>query len=263
MIGARPQPYRTPQATPGIGDPVAEVLAGPEPFVWGHGGLKMSPAQAAAMRERGLARTRTDYSPIQHWTQGLARVSDNIFGALEAKRADKALEASAEADRGLMEAMVAGGVDDATIARALMDPNVGDGVKQFAGMEYQRRMPAKAPAPTELEKLMAAAGIERGSDEWNSQINAELLNRRDPFTTFTGPTVGYTGRQSGLAAALGGGDSSGAAPTGSPPAEAVAALKRGEGTPEQFDEMFGPGAAARVMGGGGGGNVTSGFLDGL
>jgi hypothetical protein len=33
------------------------------------------------------------------------------------------------------------------------------------------------------------------------------------------------------------------------PQEAIEALKRGEGTPEQFDQMFGQGAAARAMGG--------------
>lgn len=33
------------------------------------------------------------------------------------------------------------------------------------------------------------------------------------------------------------------------PPEAAEALRRGEGTPEQFDQMFGPGSAARVMGG--------------
>lgn len=42
------------------------------------------------------------------------------------------------------------------------------------------------------------------------------------------------------------------------PQEAVDALRRGEGTPAQFDEMFGQGAAARIMGGGGG-NATGGF----
>ncbi len=34
-----------------------------------------------------------------------------------------------------------------------------------------------------------------------------------------------------------------------PPAEAVQALRSGQGTPAQFDEIFGTGAAARVMGG--------------
>lgn len=35
----------------------------------------------------------------------------------------------------------------------------------------------------------------------------------------------------------------------SPPAEAVQALRSGHGTPAQFDEIFGSGAAARVLGG--------------
>lgn len=47
---------------------------------------------------------------------------------------------------------------------------------------------------------------------------------------------------------------------GIPPA-AVEALRRGEGTPEQFDEMFGPGAAARIMGGAGS-NASGGFPPG-
>jgi hypothetical protein len=44
----------------------------------------------------------------------------------------------------------------------------------------------------------------------------------------------------------------------SPPPEAIEALRKGVGTPEQFDEAFGQGAAARVMGGGAS-NGTGGF----
>lgn len=43
-----------------------------------------------------------------------------------------------------------------------------------------------------------------------------------------------------------------------PPPEAIEALRRGEGSPQQFDEMFGPGSAARLMGGGVS-NGTGGF----
>lgn len=51
---------------------------------------------------------------------------------------------------------------------------------------------------------------------------------------------------------------------GSPPPEAIDELKRDPSAAAEFDEAFGQGAAARVLGqGGGGGNVTSGFLDGL
>ena len=60
---------------PGLGAGMAEPTT---PFVWAHGGLKMSPAEAAAMRQQGMARAQGDYSPVQHWTQGLARVADNV-----------------------------------------------------------------------------------------------------------------------------------------------------------------------------------------
>lgn len=238
-----------PQSAMAAVDPVAQALTPESAFTWAYGGLKMTPEQAAMQRQQGMARSRGDYSPIQNWTQGLARVADNVMGALDARRADKQLAAGAEADRALMEAIAGGGVDDAMIARALMDPNVGQGVKEFAGMEYAARRP-KAAAPTNIEKLMMARGIQPGTPEWNAGLDSAILNETDPFVTFQGPTYGYTGRQSGLAAAMGGGGPvSGAAQGASPPAEAVAALQRGEGTPEQFDEMFGQGAAARALGG--------------
>lgn len=56
-----------------------------------------------------------------------------------------------------------------------------------------------------------------------------------------------------------------AAPAPSVPPAAVDALRRGEGTAEQFDQMFGPGAAARALGNGGAGasRIGSNFLEGL
>lgn len=271
MIGARPNVMRSPYGTPGIGDdleiaralqPGLGVMPEPEEaFVWGHGGMKMTPQQAAMMRERGQSRMRGDYSPIQHWTQGLARVADNLLGAAEAKRADSAMQEGAEADRALMEAMVGGEIDDATIARALMDPNVGDGVKQFAGMEYKRRMPGKAPAPTEIEKLMMARGIQPGTPEWNRALDAAITGKTDPFTVLQTGTGTFMGPQSLVQQALqGGGGPTSGPPASSVPPEAVADLQSDPSPQAQreFDEVFGRGAAQRVLGGGGG-NVTDPF----
>lgn len=47
-------------------------------------------------------------------------------------------------------------------------------------------------------------------------------------------------------------------PVGNIPPEAIDDLRNGRGTPEQFDDIFGAGSAARVLGGGGG-NATGGF----
>jgi hypothetical protein len=57
---------------------------------------------------------------------------------------------------------------------------------------------------------------------------------------------------------VGGGGGASAPDTGGIPKEAADALRRGEGTREQFDSIFGPGAADRVLGGGAG-NGTGNF----
>lgn len=198
-------------------DPVVQELMKPaEPFVWGAGGAKLTPEQVAALRAQGEGMAASDFSPVGHWTQGLGRALSNLEGGLKVKRAERMEGENRARDAELAEAMAGGRVDDATIARVLMDPNAGAGVREFAGMEYAARRP-KASAPTELEKLMLAANIQRGSPEWNAQLTAELRNRRDPFTTFTGPTIGYVGPQSGLAAALGGGGQASVAQPGAEP----------------------------------------------
>lgn len=90
--------------------------------------------------------------------------------------------------------------------------------------------------------------------------NFEFLQRRDPalgeqylrseaqgplmaiegFDASGNPTKTFVPR-----GAIGGG----APPSVAPPAEAVSELRAGRGTPEQFDAIFGAGAAARAMGG--------------
>lgn len=214
MIGGMPM------AAYGAVDPVAQALMQQpdEPFVWGAGGAKMSPEQVAMLRAQGEGLVQSDYSPVGHWTQGLGRVVDNIDGGLKVKRA-KAMEGeNRDYQARMADALATGDIDDATIARVLMDPNASQGAQQFAAMQLKARQP-KATAPTELEKLMLARGMTPGTAEWNEQIEAELQNRRDPFATFVGGNIGYTGRQSGLAAALGGGGQvSGAAQTTQPPA---------------------------------------------
>lgn len=79
-------------------------------FVWGKGGRRMTPEDI--MRERAIAarQMQTDYSPIQSPWQGLARVADQVTGALRDKEARKASERNA--------------ADSATIAQLLANPDM-------------------------------------------------------------------------------------------------------------------------------------------
>lgn len=232
-------------------DPVAQaLLAEPaSPFVWGQGGAKLSPEQVAMLRAQGEQMAQSDFSPVGHWTQGLGRVLNNLEGGLKTKRAERMEGENRDYQARMAEALASGDVDNSTIARILMDPNAAGGARDYAAILMQSRQP-KVAAPTNIEKLMLARGIQPGSQEWNDNLSAALANEVDPFVTFQGPTIGYTGRQSGLAAAMGGGGQASGS-MGSPPAEAVAELQRDptEAARREFDEVFGQGAAARVLGG--------------
>lgn len=78
---------------PGIVAGLSQQPAGPA-FTWGKGGRRMTPEDIA--RERALAarQMQSDYSPVQHWTQGLGRVADSLLGALRDRNAQKAADAN-------------------------------------------------------------------------------------------------------------------------------------------------------------------------
>lgn len=72
-----------------------------DPFLWGEGGARLSPEDVARRQAEASDRVRrgADYSPVGHWTQGLARMSDSIIGALMDRSAGAAKTAGyAEAD---------------------------------------------------------------------------------------------------------------------------------------------------------------------
>lgn len=112
-----------------------------EPFVWGGSGERLTPeaikrqrAVAAAMLKNGM-----DYSPVQHWTQGLARVAQALVGGYEEGKLDKAERANAAADSATSQALVAqllGGASapSASPAQAPTAPTMagGDGARSMS-----------------------------------------------------------------------------------------------------------------------------------
>jgi hypothetical protein len=83
----------------------------PAPFVWGAGGAQMTPERIAA--ERKLAETLMqqgmDYSPVQHVTQGMARVAQALMGGYDYNRTNEAERANMAADRDMIKGWFGGG----------------------------------------------------------------------------------------------------------------------------------------------------------
>lgn len=97
-------PYGLPGATPDIAMLLSQSGSAPsQAFTWGSGGRRMTPDDIA--RERALAarQMKSDFSPVQHWTQGLGRVADNVLGALRDRKAQKAADANAADGRRIAE----------------------------------------------------------------------------------------------------------------------------------------------------------------
>ena len=82
-----------------------------DPFMWGEGGAMLSPQEVARRRQQSEGRLGrgADYSPVGHWTQGLARMSDSIIGAMMDKSAGAAEKAGQAGARERFEALMGGG----------------------------------------------------------------------------------------------------------------------------------------------------------
>lgn len=98
--------------------------------------------------------------------------------------------------------------------------------------------PAKLEALSTAGKIAADMGFKPGTPEYNAKVGEIWTASEAKPYVVGGETRLYQPKIGGPGQAVG----------GIPPG-AIDALKRGEGTPEQFDQMFGPGAAARAMGG--------------
>ena len=90
-------------------------------FVWGKAGAQLTPDEIAKRREiaAALIKNGMDYSPVGSWTQGAARVSQGILGALddrEATNAERTGRESEAADFASASAALAGVSPEAAAA---------------------------------------------------------------------------------------------------------------------------------------------------
>lgn len=224
LFGAKLPEYNT----PGIGDgafPMGQQQAMQAPFQWGQGGRRLTPEQIAAERAIAQSLMGSDYSPVQHWSQGLGRVADNVLGAFRDKDALKAQDEnqrySAEQLKaltnpsGLPSAMGGPGVSSPApgpnIAAMLADPYLDPNVKAVAQrqldmqtFEQKEKLKAQYAEPTPEERL-AQVAFPNDPARQLQFLQGVAANKEDPFVSVIGnDTFGsYAGRQSGLSAILG------------------------------------------------------------
>lgn len=86
------------------------------PFVWGSGGAQMTPTEIEAQRKvaQAMMAKGGDYSPVQSWTQGAARVAQAMFGGLMAHDANSAAKTNQEAEAQLLTSILGGGAPSAS-----------------------------------------------------------------------------------------------------------------------------------------------------
>jgi hypothetical protein len=80
------------------------------PFVWGSGGRKMTPEQIARQREiaEAMIAQAGDTSPVQHWTQGAARVAQALAGVVKERRANSAEQSANQSGMAALAAALGG-----------------------------------------------------------------------------------------------------------------------------------------------------------
>lgn len=97
-----------------------------EAFVWGSGGRKLSPAEAAREKEiaEALLSGAIDTSPVGHWLQGAARMGQALSGKIREGRANKASDEGRSAYTAKFNEVLGGASDPvASVASSLVAPS--------------------------------------------------------------------------------------------------------------------------------------------
>lgn len=179
-----------------------QLSAANAPFVWAQGGRRVTPDEIARQRLIAEEQTAGDYSPVGHWTQGLGRVLDGLEGGFAKRNLRRAEEANAAESDAVLQALLSGERDEASLLRAAANQYITPEARAIASS----LMP-KAWQPTnDLEKAAIEAGISRGSPQWVEIMNTAVQNKVDPWTNIVTGGESLMGRQSLIQQALGGGD---------------------------------------------------------
>lgn len=96
-------------------------MIGPsDSFVWGGAGAQLTPSQIDAQRKiaQAMMAQGGDFSPVQSWTQGAARVAQAMFGGMMARDANDAVKNNQAAEAQLISSVLGGGGPASSISTA-------------------------------------------------------------------------------------------------------------------------------------------------
>jgi hypothetical protein len=167
-------------------------------FVWGEGGQATTPEEVQRRRKlaQALLERGGDFSPVQHWTQGAARVANALSGALQMKYAsdDEAAskKAASEREMGLVGGLLGGepSVPAAGAAasapkmppdqvKAIIDANVPEADREYAYRMAQKEsnFDPNAVSPTGAKGLFQFTG---GTGKQYGLVGQQGDMRTDP-----------------------------------------------------------------------------------
>ncbi|WP_149576380.1 hypothetical protein [Xanthobacter oligotrophicus] len=171
----------------------------PETFVWGQGGAQLTPEEIARRREiaDALIKQGSDYSPVQHWAQGLARVANSVVGGLQARDADEAERAARASAQEKWQPIV-----DAMIGAPAAASPPSTSAAPVAPAVPAAAAPASAP-PAQAAPTTPAGpspGVRRVADAM-TQVASLDPNAGAPVPAAQSPTQPAAGTVPGLAEA--------------------------------------------------------------
>ncbi|MGI4744958.1 MAG: hypothetical protein ACRYGI_11365 [Janthinobacterium lividum] len=157
-------------------------------FVWGGSGERLTDADIAQreQQDRQQIASGMDFSPVQSWTQGAARVAQALVAKLDKGRTDAASAANVTANnQALASLSQAGGKSEANIAALLSDATLSDGVHDYAKVKLAGlNKPPKAL--NEFQQAQVDAGILPGSPQALALNLQYAQNKADPLQLIPG-----------------------------------------------------------------------------
>lgn len=152
-------------------------------FIWGDGGQQLTPEQIAAQQKiaQAMMLRGSDYSPVQHWTQGMARVAESLVGGLRERGANEAARANAASETELLSGLMTPQALSQPMGNAVQSAPVQAASPSTTGKIYANDEPSPLDPPSGRDRDLAIRTIvgEAGNEGTRGQnaVAAVIRNR--------------------------------------------------------------------------------------